>query len=420
MKPISEVEEQLVRENADLRRLLEQAQSESRGLRRLSQNPLGRKALAIARPMLRALGRNQVDRWPDRNQWGAWSTAGEGDALIARQGVLMPGGRAWLDALSTPPRALAVCHPDWRGVRSTVENLFDHRLYLRDDLSNDRVPGLVEAILASEAAIIVFNGLPRTHGRLIRALKAREPRRRLLAIWLGNFMQLGEPLEWRGLNDLIAWAGEGLISRLGFVKRGMAEVFERRGLPTASILSYVRQISHEASEPMENGPHVGLFAVESIWRKLPHTMLAAASLLPHVTVWATGQDERAGAVARMVGVDFRRLSEHALPHEAMASTLAGMHVNLYVTLSECAPMLPLESLSVGSPCLMGPSAPYFDEDPDLRRQLVVASPDDAAQIADLARSAIDQRMSIIHRYRRFALEYNRRAQAAVDAFLYDH
>jgi hypothetical protein len=53
-----------------------------------------------------------------------------------------------------------------------------------------------------------------------------------------------------------------------------------------------------------------------------------------------------------------------------------MDINLYVTLSECSPMLPLESISMGVPVLVGPTTTFFDSDPFLRQRLVAASPED--------------------------------------------
>jgi len=60
----------------------------------------------------------------------------------------------------------------------------------------------------------------------------------------------------------------------------------------------------------------------------------------------------------------------------MLSWLSKMDINLYVTLSECSPMLPLESISAGVPVLVGPTTTFFDSDPFLRQRLVAASPED--------------------------------------------
>ena len=60
----------------------------------------------------------------------------------------------------------------------------------------------------------------------------------------------------------------------------------------------------------------------------------------------------------------------------MMSWLSKMDINMYFTLSECSPMLPLESISMGIPVLVGPTTTFFDSDPFLRQRLVAASPED--------------------------------------------
>jgi glycosyltransferase involved in cell wall biosynthesis len=237
-----------------------------------------------------------------------------------------------------------------------------------------------------------------------------------MAVWLSNFMQLDEPAEWRGLNDLLDWSLAGEIDKIGFIKRGMAEVFRRRHAPAETLLAYVRQIPTMPSLPRSGGPHLGIWAVEPIWRKLPYAMIAAASLIPNAQIWAVGQSTRASQLAELVNAPFRQISESPIPVEDMPAALAGMHLNLYVTLSECAPMLPLESLAAGTPCLVGPSAPYFDDFPRLYEQIVVTSPDDSAQLFQRIEAALERRADIIQTYSQFAHSYNREAKTQLNRF----
>jgi len=103
--------------------------------------------------------------------------------------------------------------------------------------------------------------------------------------------------------------------------------------------------------------------------------------------------------------------------EEMKEKLGQMHVNLYVSLYECAPMLPLESLSIGAPCLLGPHSHYFEDHQYLYSRLVVSAPDRAEIIAASAERAIHERDEIIHNYRLYAQDYNHRAKSALQQFL---
>ena len=165
---------------------------------------------------------------------------------------------------------VTVVHPNWRGVRSSAENLFDGRLYI-DAIGDAQAALLAQRLHDARVERVVFHGLPMTHERLVRALRRFSPETRLFVIWHGNFMQLDESTDWHGLRTIIDWAREGVIERLGFVKQGMAEVFARQGIPTGFIQNYVRHLPAGPSTPMDGGPHLGLWAVEPIWRKLGPT-----------------------------------------------------------------------------------------------------------------------------------------------------
>ena len=69
-------------------------------------------------------------------------------------------------------------------------------------------------------------------------------------------------------------------------------------------------------------------------------------------------------------------------------------------------MLPLESMSVGVPCLVGPTSHLFEDDPWLFERLVVPFPDRADVIADYVGRALRERSEIMPAYCRYIVGYN--------------
>jgi hypothetical protein len=101
----------------------------------------------------------------------------------------------------------------------------------------------------------------------------------------------------------------------------------------------------------------------------------------------------------------------------MLQAIRDTHLTLYVTFSECSPMLPLESFSVGTPCLVGPTSHLFEDDEFLRSRLVVPAPDRADVIAQWIEGALAERDALVRAYQRWAPRYNARARASLDEFL---
>lgn len=400
----------LTEENARLAELVE----EHRRLR-------GSKLVAL---LARAL-RSRPVRWlRDRlDRVGSSSVARGGEWSIATHAGLTASGDvddtgATLESyLSQADRPIvAIGHPDWRGVRSSAENLFEFRLFI-PSFNAASAAALARRLATCRCAHVVLQGLPPGYEHLLVALRRHAPETRTAVLWHGNFMQLGEREDWYGLRHVLAAVRHGYIDRVGFVKEGMADVFMRLGVPATFVLNYVRTTPIGPSTPMRDGPHLGVWANEPIWRKLPYTMLAGAALVPGSIVWSTGSDQRARAVSELLGLPHAQLAAGALSRDRMPDALGKMHVNLYVTLSECAPMLPLESLAVGAPCLIGPNSHYFRDHSFLHQCLVVDYPDNPRSIADKVALCLLERQSIISAYIGYAREYNERARQTLDAWL---
>jgi hypothetical protein len=112
-----------------------------------------------------------------------------------------------------------------------------------------------------------------------------------------------------------------------------------------------------------------------------------------------------------------RIRRQPVPQAEIQQHLRSMHLNLYVTLSECCPMLPLESLAEGVPCLLGPNSHLFDDSAYLRSRLVVDYPERNEIIAHYIRQALTERDDIVAAYRRWAPKYWQRVQDSVADFL---
>ncbi len=188
------------------------------------------------------------------------------------------------------------------------------------------------------------------------------------------------------------------------------------GIRTGFLMNRINKIPERPSIPMEIGPHIGIWAIEAIWRKAPYAMLAAAHMLPNARVYATGSNERARELARLLKLDVNFFPA-PIPQEQMDTWLGKMDLNLYVTMSECAPMLPLESLAAGAPCLFGPNSHYFEDNEYLHSRLVVPYPDSAFTISRYSEQALAERSQIVQSYIAYAPEYNARSEQSVKDFL---
>jgi len=219
---------------------------------------------------------------------------------------------------------------------------------------------------------------------------------------------------FRGVVDA---ARRGIITKVGVVKAGMDTWLESLGVRSGFLLNYVPEVPSQPSEPEAGGPHLGMWLSSEGYRKLPYAMIAAAGMIDGAVLAGTGVTERALELARFVGLDTTRLLTTPLPHNDVMLAIPRTHLSLYVTQSECGPMLPLESLSRGVPCLIGPNSHLFADDDYLSAMLIVPYPDHAEVIAWHITEVLANRDEIVEAYRNYAPGYIDRARQSVDQFV---
>jgi len=324
--------------------------------------------------------------------------------------------QVWIQKVSETPKPVSIIHPNWLGIRSSAASLFDYLYEIDDNLDKTSGEYFAKLIIQSGCPCVVIQGFPLTYIHIVNSLNRIEPLLPVYIIWHGNFLHTSEDYAWEGFKIIRKLCLERKVKKLGFVKKGMAEVMASTGLPTGFILNMIRDIPQAASIPLPGGPNFGIWLIQDDWKKLPYSMLAASSLINGATVYLSGANTRVEEFAQLMGLRVVSTSK-SIQRQALLKWMSQMHLNLYVTLTECAPMVPLECLSVGSPCLLGPNSHLFRDDSYLHSRLVVPYPDSADSISEYIVRALNEREKIIDAYRSYAPGYNARARAALAEFL---
>lgn len=343
--------------------------------------------------------------------------SGQVALLSGKRMPIAPADQAWIEAQQANPRPLSLNHPDWRGILASARELFDNIYTLPDDLDRTRAEYYAQVFKEAGPPSITIQGFPRTYSHLVKALRKFAPQMPVYVIYHGNFLHMREDYDWRIFKLIQELHTQGDVAKIGFVKQGMAEVLAKAGMQTGFILNMARRIPPGPSQTLAGGPHIGIWGQPDwSWKKSPYAMLAALKLIPGARGHAINVSPRVREFGELLDIEATYQYE-ALSQEQVLSTLADMHLNLYVTLTECAPMMPLESLSTGAPCLFGPTSHYFLDHAYLHQRLVVPYPDNAETIARFANQALEEREQIIDAYRAYAPLYNQRALQALSDFL---
>lgn len=294
------------------------------------------------------------------------------------------------------PSVVVVCHPDWRGVRTAAYS-FREPVVECHDLARWG-EDIIEQMRSHDITTVVIHGFPPGSAEFLA--KARETGINTHVVLHSSMTQHGaEPGEAEVADTVLALSRDGVIGRVGFVKAGLAEAFTSLGYPAAYVPNRTPDMPAITPRGLGPGLNVGVFA-ESFWRKNVVTQLSAVSLLDNATAHVLQQPN----VAYLS--DLPTVEHGVVPWEEFISLQASTDLNLYVTLSECHPLSPIESYLSGVPALMSRTSEVFRSDPELWNLTTVEVADNASAIANAARTLLDRRDEALSRARRWIAEFD--------------
>lgn len=331
---------------------------------------LAKRAYPYALPVLRKLRRS--------NRLGRLAAFRK--ALLARADV-------------TPIPTLAIYTPMWAGVAASTRALFERTLPLPffvdqypEEVTPSELAEYVEIVRALSPRRLVLSGAEQLHWNFLQIYRAACPQTHVEIVSHSGQLQWTENHHRR---EFMMWLPEchaGRIDKIWVVKRGLDVVLRSQGIESELIENFLPQRTRIARRLREDGPvRIGIWSIDSGWRKNLISQFLAFAGNRKVEIYHTSTDPVLTSLLSTFGVPNVRVNEGPLPHTQMLSWLAKMDINLYVTLSECSAMLPLESISLGVPVVVGPTTTFFDDDPFLRQRLVATSPEDMGCI----RSTVD-------------------------------
>ncbi len=319
-----------------------------------------------------------------------------------------------------PDKPTALYVPRWKGVALSTVTLFEQSLPLPagqtahpDDVTTQHVGAYARMLVASGCKHFIVSGGDLFNLDIIEAVHELDDTVRFDQLWHSNYLQMGEEHDFNLLRHWVHALAQGKVTRIGVVKDGLEEWFKTRGIDAVSIPNVV-PFDVDSVQPTAVNDSVGLWLSGSTqYRKMPHAQILAVAELEGVSLKASGLGDSARAVIGGAGVPFRRVWSEPLPRAQLHAEMARTGLTLYVTLSECSPMVPLESFALGVPCVVGPSSHLFRDHATLREMCVVERPFSPHAIADKARALLADPKAAFDAYKSYYAEELGRAQEGV-------
>lgn len=311
---------------------------------------------------------------------------------------------------------LVMHNPEWLGVTSATIELFDSRVRCGELLRKKDVKQVGDAILNTGVKQVVFSAMCLGWKDLATYLKSINPKLKIKTFWHGSHSQVSEPYGWARNIEIIELHRAGIIDVMATCKESILEFYKNEGFKTAFIRNNVKLTRKITGKASENEVRIGIYAAKSDdWRKNLFAQLAAASLIPNAVVDMVPLNPEAQSFANELGLKLEGLDK-PIPRLELLKRMANNTINLYVTFSECAPMLPLESFEVGVPCVTGNNHHYF-KDNELENYLVVKNEENPVEIAKQIKKCLDGKNTVMKLYGKWKKENDALSKKSVKDFL---
>lgn len=325
-------------------------------------------------------------------------------------------------------RPLVIYAPMWKGVAASTESLFaDGRFrfpYFDDEypevMNHPQLDMAIDVLLDTPPRQIIYSGGSVIHVSMARKIREQAPQIRQYFLWHGSPAQWVEPSQLEHFNLWHKLYNTQVIDGMIAIKPDLDKILNVIGVNSFGLINPIPDIDRQLTKPSSTGSddgraHIGVFSAVSSWYKNPFVQLLAT----------LGQEEWTlhTNVPRMTfkDLDFRQMGRmecyESMPRPQFLALLASLDLNLYVTNTECSPMVVLESCSLGVPCIVGPAGDIFSGVSDeLAGYLVEPRVDDAYAIYTRMKHVLANRAHIQSLLADFVPKYNRQWSGVMDQF----
>ena len=315
---------------------------------------------------------------------------------------------------------IAIYNPDCIGIMNSTKELFKFSIPLVEIFLVNMCLEIADALVSTKANQIIFSSITFGWKNLIENISLKNNSIKLKFLWHGSHAMLVQKNESYFLYNILELSERNIISSIGFAKESMAEFYKLKNYNSFFVPNNVCNIksTFKPFEKENEKKYIGLYSAGNRWEKNTFNQLSAVSMLKNSCIDIIPVTDLVDSFCKMTGVHINDKNIKYLERQDLFNRMALNDVNLYVTFTECSPMLPLESLELGVPCITGNNHHYF-RNSKLSDYLIVKAEDDIKEIYEKIKFAISNKDEIINLYKIWKNEYNLFCENKLSEFLND-
>ena len=317
---------------------------------------------------------------------------------------------------------IAFTREGWLGVGSSTKDMFGEVFYLPEIENRRNLQEFVEAIRKNKKIhMIIFSGFADGWEWIVEALRKNCPDKKIKIFWHGSNAMHLEELDWSRFKAVFELLESGTIDQIAFAKKSMYEQYKKLGynvefLPNNIIIDDATKRRVRKTElSNRDGVKIGIYASGDRWVKNFYNQVAASSLIDNAEIDIIPITPRMVEFAKILKINLDGEEGH-LQLEDLLARIAQNDIVLYATFVECAPILPLECLELGTICITGDNHHYWTGTP-LEKYLIEPKVDNPVAIAKRIEFCLANKEKVLEAYRKWKKSYNKSCEQKIHKFL---
>lgn len=312
---------------------------------------------------------------------------------------------------------IAIYNPESIGIMNSTKDMFENTIGIKEIYSIDFAKKMAKTIVDANIKQVVFSSIAFGWKAIAEEISILNSEIKIKFFWHGAHAMLVQRDEPYFFYSIIELLDRGIAHAIGFAKESMAEFYKLKGYNAYFVPNTLNGLKSDVKYVKEDGVNrIGLYSAGSRWEKNTYNQLSATSLIENALVDLSPSSELSNSFCELMNIKLVDKDLKYMKRQDLLDRMAKNDVNMYVTFTESSPVLPLESLELGVPCITGDNHHYF-RGSKLYDYLVVHSEDDINEIAAKAKAAIENRDEIIKLYKDWKKEYDVFVKAKLEEFI---
>lgn len=313
---------------------------------------------------------------------------------------------------------LVICHPEMVEEKYSIEPLFKNNiLELREQYTEKEASQIAGAIVDSGKKLVIFNSYADGWDKLMVSLKNIKRDLTIKIILHGSSSKLVDDTIWNAFDQITALYDKGIIDEFGFFKKSVYNFYKEKGYRAGLLTKYINIDEKEKYKDKQknNLTQIGLYEAYDNSEKNIYNQLSAVSLFENVKLDCYPVNYKISKISRIYNINLCA-SSAVMTKEELYKKMANNDINLYITTCDDTSLLPLESLELGTVCLVGTNYSILNGS-GLEEYIMVNKTDDIMEIYNKINYALENKEKILELYSEWKKQLTKEAQENAKKFL---